>query len=398
MLNHKRNWFIVLTIIFLESFHLSAQTPDSISITNNIDSAAVKTSKPGFIKRIINYFGEANKETRHDGIDFRFLGGPHYSSDTKLGLGLVAAGNYYSSPEGDTITHVSNVALYTDVTTGGFYKVGIRGNHFSIGNRWRTHYNVSFYSFLRHLWGIGFNAGKDVDNFTKFTELCIKVDGSLLYNLGENIYTGLTAQFNHIKANHVSELEQLTRWNGQRLSTFTTSLGLEFMFDNRDNLTAPHKGYMAHIIQRFSPRCFANKYAYSGTEIEASGYFKGWKDAIIAVNFHTIFNYGNVPWGMMATFGGSESMRGYYEGRFRDKGEFDTTVEIRQHVWRRNGIVAWMGVGTVFPKLSRIEFKRLLPNAGIGYRWEFKKNTNVRLDYGFGRGESSFIFSLNEAF
>ena len=40
----------------------------------------------------------------------------------------------------------------------------------------------------------------------------------------------------------------------------------------------------------------------------------------------------------------------------------------------------------------------ILPNAGIGYRWEFKKGVNVRLDVGFGRGEKSFNFSLNEAF
>ena len=101
---------------------------------------------------------------------------------------------------------------------------------------------------------------------------------------------------------------------------------------------------------------------------------------------------------MLATFGGSSTMRGYYEGRFRDKGVLDMTVELRQHIWRRNGLVVWLGVGTVFPKFSDIEFRKLLPNAGIGYRWEFKKNTNVRLDFGVGKGETSFLFSINEAF
>lgn len=394
----KRIWFFTFLFLLLECpALLFAQDCDSIAVLQT-DSVSPKKSNPTFIKKIINYFGEANQETRHDGFDFRFLGGPHYSSDTKLGLGLVAAGNYYTSPEGDTVTRVSNVALYTDVTTGGFYKVGIRGNNFSRGNRWRTHYNVSFYSFLRHMWGIGFSAGEKASDYYKFDELCINVDASQLYNLGSDIYTGLTAQYSHFKANKVSEQEQLKRWDGQALYTSTTSLGLEFLFDTRDNLTAPQSGYKAHIIQRFSPRFLGNKYAYSGTEIGLSGYFKAWKHAIVAVDIHSIFNYGNVPWGMMASFGGSDNMRGYYEGRFRDKSEFDVTVELRQHVWRRNGVVAWVGVGSVFPKISQIEFKKLLPCGGIGYRWEFKKNTNVRLDYGIGRGETSFIFSLNEAF
>ena len=55
--------------------------------------------------------------------------------------------------------------------------------------------------------------------------------------------------------------------------------------------------------------------------------------------------------------------------------------------------------GTVFNKFSALRVNRVLPNYGIGYRWEFKKNVNVRLDYGFGKnGQSGFLFNINEAF
>ena len=91
-------------------------------------------------------------------------------------------------------------------------------------------------------------------------------------------------------------------------------------------------------------------------------------------------------------------MRGYYEGRFRDKCEADACLELRQHIWRRNGLVAWIGAGTVFPKFSALRFSKVLPNYGIGYRWEFKKRVNIRLDLGFGRHQTGFIFSINEAF
>ena len=41
----------------------------------------------------------------------------------------------------------------------------------------------------------------------------------------------------------------------------------------------------------------------------------------------------------------------------------------------------------------------LVVEVGVGYRWEFKKNVNVRLDYGFGKsGQSGFLFNINEAF
>ena len=92
-----------------------------------------------------------------------------------------------------------------------------------------------------------------------------------------------------------------------------------------------------------------------------------------------------------------------FTGKHYDMGNklkvVEAQVELRQHVWKRNGVVAWVGAGTIFPKFSKIEWKHILPNMGVGYRWEFKKNVNVRLDYGFGKsGQHSFIFNINEAF
>ena len=55
-------------------------------------------------------------------------------------------------------------------------------------------------------------------------------------------------------------------------------------------------------------------------------------------------------------------------------------------------------VGTVVPSIAKMSWRKVLPCFGAGYRWEFKKRSNVRLDFGIGRGETSFIFNINEAF
>ena len=107
---------------------------------------------------------------------------------------------------------------------------------------------------------------------------------------------------------------------------------------------------------------------------------------------------GDTPWGLMATLGSSYSMRGYYEGRYRDKCAMDAQIELRQHVWKRNGVAVWAGAGTIFPEFSAFTPKHILPNYGFGYRWEFKKRVNVRLDLGFGKHQTGFIFNINEAF
>ena len=91
-------------------------------------------------------------------------------------------------------------------------------------------------------------------------------------------------------------------------------------------------------------------------------------------------------------------MRGYYEGRYRDKNLIEAQVELRQHIWHRNGAVCWVGAANVFPKWSALKGKKTLLNAGIGYRWEFKEKVNVRLDLGLTRNGPGFLFNINEAF
>ena len=176
-------------------------------------------------------------------------------------------------------------------------------------------------------------------------------------------------------------------------------VGFSLVFDSRDVLTNPHRGIYVDVTQCFRPRFLGNDYAFSQTSFNVSGYRGVWKGGILAADIRGDFNFGNPSWAMMAKLGNSHSMRGYYEGRYRDKHKLETSLELRQHVWKRNGIVLWVGAGSVFPKFSEMRFDRILPNYGFGYRWEFKKDVNVRLDYGFGKaGESGFLFNINEAF
>lgn len=91
-------------------------------------------------------------------------------------------------------------------------------------------------------------------------------------------------------------------------------------------------------------------------------------------------------------------MRAYYEGRYCDKNSMIGCIELRQRIYHRIGMVVWAGAGTVFPDFKRLQMRRVLPEAGIGYRWEFKKRVNVRVDYGIGKHSSGIVFSINEAF
>ena len=370
---------------------------DSIHVMTAEESDTLHTSekKKSLITRFLDYFNDANKNKKHKKFDFSIIGGPHYSTDTKLGLGLVAAGLYRTNPN-DTILPPSNVSLFGDVSTVGFYMLGIRGTHIFPQDKYRADYTVYFYSFPCDYWGMGYDMGNDDSNKSEMKRWQARIKGSFLFHLGSNFYIGPMVSYDYVIGKNVERPELL---NGMDRHTWNLGAGFSTVYDSRDVLTYPHQGLYINLTQCFRPRFMGNDYAFSTTELQVDAYQKVWKGAILAEDFRTMLNFGNPSWGMMALLGNSNSMRGYYEGRYRDKHKMEAQVELRQHIWKRNSLTVWVGAGTVFSKFSNIRSRHILPNYGLGYRWEFKKNVNVRLDYGFGKaGQSGFLFSINEAF
>lgn len=357
------------------------------------DMAIERNGKQNIVQRVISYFDDSNKEKEAKKFDFSVIGGPHYSSDRNFGVGLVAAGIYRKDLT-DTITPPSNISIYGDISVILFYKLGIEGNHIGRNDSWRIDYDVYFLSFPDKYWGIGYDMNSDDASETKYKRYQTRLKADMTWRLMPNLYLGPQLLLDYTNAHDTSRPEM---WH-QRMHTFSTGAGITIQYDTRDHLTNPYRGWFLRLDQMFYPKFMSNRYAFSSTEFTAKWYRQVWKGGVIATQFHTLLTYGNTPWGMMAQLGGSDTMRGYYEGRYNDKCAFDATVELRQHVWRRNGVVVWAGFGEVFPNFSQLSIKHILPNFGLGYRWEFKKRVNVRLDFGFGKGQSGFIFNINEAF
>ena len=368
---------------------------DSSWVNESATKQDTLTKKKSLLTRFLDYFNDANKNKEHKKFDFSIIGGPHYSTDTKLGIGLVAAGLYRANAN-DTLLPPSNISLFGDVSTVGFYMLGIRGTHIFPQDKYRADYTIYFYSFPCKFWGMGYDMGDDDSNKSDMKRWQARFKASFLFHMGDNLYLGPMVSYDYVIGRRIERPELL---NGMDQHTWNIGAGFSAVYDTRDVLTYPHRGFYINLSQCFRPRFMGNDYAFSTTELQVDAYQRVWKGAILAEDFRTMLNFGNPSWGMMALLGNSNSMRGYYEGRYRDKHKMEAQVELRQHVWKRNSLTTWVGAGTVFHKFSEMRSRHILPNFGIGYRWEFKKNVNVRLDYGFGKaGQTGFLFSINEAF
>lgn len=391
---------LITTLFLLVATSSFAQDCDTMRVSlpngdgSSMSSDTIVAKPKGVLTKFLNYFKESNKGKSSNRIDFSVIGGPHYSSDEKFGIGLVAAG-LYRSDLSDSISPMSDVSIYADGTTSMRFKLGIRGNHIFSGDKSRLIYDINFASISTQFWGIGYDMAEEDDNECDFKYLAWQARVNHVWRLCDCLFLGPMLTVDYINGRH---FERPELWQGQEPRTFNIGIGVTLQYDTRDFLPNAYRGVYLRLDQSFNPNVMGKGYNFGLTELTAAWYHRVWSTATLAMQAHGRVTYGNTPWGLLSTLGGSHTMRGYFEGRYRDKSEIDCCVELRQHIWRRSGVVAWVGAGTIFPKFADLRWKTVLPNYGVGYRWEFKKRVNVRFDVGFGRGQSGFLFSINEAF
>ncbi len=351
--------------------------------------------RKGFLRRIVRYFEGSNVDrTFEKKIDVTFAGGPSFSKNTSLGIGLLAAG-LYRLDRTDSVTVPSDVSVFANVSVSGFYALGVTGNTIFAHNRQRVNYTVMFSSAPRSLWGIGYDAGRYNPEST-YSEKHYLVEASYLHEVLPRTYVGGIVSFEHTRGVKFSDQAYLY---GQKRSYTATGIGLIVEYDSRDFIPNPYRGVYVSFQERFFPKGLGNcERSLGRTTFPADAYRRVWKGGILAADLYAVFNSEGTPWPMLARLGGNQRMRGYYQGRYTDNDMITLQVELRQRIWRRIGCTVWGGAGNVFSSLDRFDWSHTLPNYGVGLRWELKKRVNVRLDYGFGKKTSGFLLSINEAF
>ena len=367
---------------------------DTTTIRTEQQPDTVKKKK-GLINWVLDYLNNTNKHNNHKKFDFSVLPGPHFSSDTGLGLGIIGMG-LYRQDRRDTISQPSNVSIFGDITTKSSYTVGIFGTHVFPYDKGRIDYEIAANYFKEKFWGIGYEMGNNDANEGLMKRWKIGAKANFLWEVARNVFIGPSLTYDFAD---ILEIDRPELLGGQDRHVWNIGVGFSLAYDSRDIMTRPTRGVYLNVTQLFRPKFLGSGYAYATTDFRFNTYARLWEGAVIGGDLRGTLNFGNPSWATMSLLGNSSTMRGYYKGRYRDKHILQTQVELRQHIWHRNGVVIWGGLGTVFHKFSAIHAERLLPNWGIGYRWEFKKNGNVRLDYGFGkRGMQGFVFNINEAF
>ncbi|MCY1213118.1 Surface antigen [compost metagenome] len=357
-----------------------------------------QADEPGWLDRLLTRLGASREVDLSHGMDWGVLPGPFYNPEMGLGIGMAAIG-LYKPPNAAAHTQVSTLTLHGFVTTRGAIGLGVDNTTFFADDSYRLVVTGAVLNMPTSYWGVGYDRAIDDANKEDYTRREFFLQPRMLVRVRPNTYVGAGFSVQNDDANHLDRgaaSALATDPNGPHV--FSSGVTAHFSYDTRDFLPNPYSGQALIVNTAVYRRGLGSNTDFETLEWSYDRYHKLRQRDVLAFDIYGRFSWGDVPWNMMSMLGDNKRMRGYFLGQYRDRNLLEAQVEYRLHLGGRQGMVFWAGTGAIAGKPGDLFSAHWLPNAGIGYRFEFKPRVNVRLDAGFGRNTRGVYFQINEAF
>lgn len=191
---------------------------------------------------------------------------------------------------------------------------------------------------------------------------------------------------------------------GFREHAYTNAVGLLGTFDIRDDKRDPRLGFRSELGG-----------LYHGPEIGDAPYRFGfyWVDVAVylplvdggpVMAIHSRLEsvdagLSRVPFYALPQLGGTRTLRGFFEGRLRDRQAVLFQGEIRFPLWKVFSGVLFVDTGRVFRRITDPPFfTHFYVDGGAGVRFVLHPDIVVRLDVAISSEETTFMLAFGHAF
>lgn len=322
------------------------------------------------------------------------------SIETGWSFGVASALSFRISKV-DTVSRTSNMQALVLYSLKKQFVAAINGTQYFKNEKFVLAEQVSYSSFPDKFWGLGNNTQNNAEENYSFNQYYIYLH--LMKHLGNKLFVGSLVEFQKVmnvkyEAGGAFDKEQIAGRYGYKSS----GLGLSFTYDNRNDAYAPDKGVFAQVYFNHFDHVFGSDFDYTNIVADVRKYIRTYHQQVLALQAYSLSNIGNqIPIRSIAALGGSNMMRGFYSGRYRDKQLLVLQSEYRVPIIKRVGFVGFFSAGDVSKTLGDFSMNSIKYSYGGGLRFALnkKEKLNLRLDYGFGGGKNKGLyFQLGEAF
>ncbi|MCL1066384.1 BamA/TamA family outer membrane protein [Shewanella olleyana] len=376
-------------------------TAEQVSYEKEIVEQTLQLSQDeedlGWMENFLQKLGADGEFDPDKLIDFSFLPGPFYNPEMDLGVGISAVGLYQVDPT-DEVSQLSSLVINGLASINGALGVSLENKTFLNEDNQRVYLTAEIFDIPDVFYGVGYDENHQDDNRVDFDGQLVRVNPMYLHRLSSHIFVGAGFDFNYAETRNIDVLDSDVDIDPLLETSRSVGVNLLVNYDSRDNVLNPEQGIIAQIDTGIFRKDLGSKTDFEIVNALYSSYHQIAESDVLAWQVRGRFTHGDVPWDQLSKAGGGDLLRGYTSGRYRDKQMLLAQVEYRQNLSGRHGLVYWVGAGVISDKFSELTSASVLPNTGIGYRFEVKPRVNLRLDLAFGDNDTGFYFNVNEAF
>jgi len=348
-------------------------------------------SKGGVIEGLFDVADEVINFISRD--SWTFIPAVTYSPETNLGLGIRALKVFRPGNAQDSLTRPSSLPLTFLYTLNKQAFVTAELNLWMKENSAYLNTRVELSDYPFRFYGIGNTPQTDEVYATRYVYFHINYEK----RIAPGLYVGPRYEF---RTDDIYEkMEQGLLASGQIAGSegqFLSGLGLVVNYDTRDNIFQPGKGVFHQLTYMTFQPYFGSNFTFSQYQLDLRKYVEVRSRHILVGQAWMSITGGNPPFQHISLLGGSDRMRGFFEGKYRDMHAMVYQTEYRLPLYRDLGLVVFGNAGQVASSFNAFSFQRFLYGGGIGFRYKLNnEGLNIRLDIGLG-DQRAFYFGLNE--
>lgn len=322
------------------------------------------------------------------------------SIETDWSLGLATVVTFKMSLK-DSISRTSNIEVIGLYSLKDQFVAVINGNQYFKNEQFILNEQISYSSFPDKFWGLGNNTKATAEEPYTFQQYFLFAH--LMKNLGNHFFLGGIIEHQNVLAvNYIAgglfDQQNITGRNGYH----TLGLGISFTNDTRNHAFTPSRGRFAQLFLTGNNNSWGSSFNFFSLVADYRQYIPIANKSVLALQAYSLNGFGDeIPLRNLGSLGGSNSMRGYYSGRYRDKNLFVIQSEYRLPIYKRIGAVAFGSIGNVGNNFAEITNSEIKYSYGGGIRFALnkKEKLNLRIDYGLGKGNNhGLYFQIGEAF
>ena len=368
-----------------------------------------------------------------------------YSPETNFTLG--ALGYFYpnlKTKDPETIqSFISFLALYTfnnQILTETNWEI------FTDGNKMRILGGMEFARYPNRNYGLGNDANSRVveyelndglatestiNNYKRYSIMWFNFKPAVLWELTNHLYGGAIADIEYVwNFEEIADSVNITQGKDEIESLekntlgLRAGLGLNFIWDNRDYILSSSSGSFVNLSAMYYGSYLGSEYDYYAIILDARTYLNTVGRQTLAlrglVNFRGTSGE-SLPLRGLSKIGGSNLVRGYFNGTFQYNNLLALETEYRipfwkadnlgpiYHYWKRLAMTVFASGAQVYGPNEPFNVSAFNFAAGAGLRLLFNEQTRsyLRIDYAFGftpnsggpgNSQRGFYFTFGEAF